>query len=224
MVILAMLAPGAARAEPTAEEIRAAVETVLSDGRYQTELPNGARPEEPEIAESPPWRFEMPDGLSGLARLLMWILVGAGAVLAAIFVITEISSFRRRPRGGASRAEHGPAPGDAAGGGPKAAGTSLDEADRLAREGRHADALHMLLLDCIAQLRRLRFEGLIAPSLTSREVASRLSLPEQSANALSTIVSAVELTHFGGRVPDESDYLRCRQSYLQVARDHAEAA
>ena len=212
-----------ALAAPTDDEITEAVAVVLSDGRFQTELPNDARPAEAVSAPGSRWRFDLPDGLTGLARLLMWVLVAAGGVLLAIFVINEISSFRLRPRGSAQRPDAGAATAGLEGG-EAVHRTSLEAADQLARDGRYAEALHMLLLDCIAQLRRLRFDSLIAPSLTSREVASRLSLPEQSAEALSAIVSAVELSHFGGRVPGEGDYASCRESYFRVAGDSVGAA
>lgn len=223
MLVLAGWA-GVAVAASSDEEIRAAVETVLENDRFQTELPNDVEPEEAVVEDGPGWSFDLPDGLLDLARILMWLLVGAGALLLVIFIINELSSFRLRPRGTA--VQPGEADLPSGGGASPEAGTglSLDAADRLAREGRYAEALHMLLLDCIAQLRRLRFDAVIAPSLTSREVARRLSLPEKSAHALSAIVSAVELSHFGGRAAGEDDYRRCRDNYLQIAHENAGAA
>lgn len=217
-VVLAVLAGPAAFAAPQNDEIREAARTVLSDRRFQTELPGDAQPTGPASESRDDWRLDLPEGLFGVARLLMWVLVAVGGVLAAIFVINEITSFRLRSRGSARDDFAQPADAGAAAGqtGP---GTSLDAADRLAGDGRFAEALHMLLLDCIAQLRRLRFESLIVPSLTSREVVGRLDLPESSTKALTAIVSAVEVSHFGGREPDESDYRSCRESYLQIARD-----
>ncbi len=215
--------PTPALAAPSDEEIREAVETVLADSRFQSELPNEAEPA--EIIEQPEsgWRFDLPDGVFGLARLLMWVLVGAGGVLLAVFIINEVTSLRLRLRGRAPQADGSAAAVPGRNGDPGSS-TSLDEADRLAGEGRYGEALHMLLLDCIAQLRRMRFDSLIAPSLTSREVASRLSLPEQASGALSAIVSAVELSHFGGRDADATDYQQCRDRYLQIATATAEPA
>lgn len=224
---LLLTLPGAwspAMASPTDEEIRAAVEDVLSNGRFQTELPNEALPEEAEVEPETDWRFDLPDGIIGLAKVLMWLLVGAGGLLLVIFIVNELSSFRLRPRGSLSQPSDSPLPAGGAKDVNGGSGLSLEEADRLAREGRYAEALHTLLLDCFAQLRRLRFDAVLAPSLTSREVARRLSLPEQSKQALSAIVSAVELSHFGGRMPGEDDYRQCRESYLRIAHDSAEAA
>ncbi len=223
LLLHAICQPLPARAAPTDAEIAEAVEAVLSNNRFQTELPNDAEPAEAQPVEEPDWRFDLPDGVLGLARVLMWLLVGAGALLLVIFVVNELSSFRLRPRG---RAGQDIDPNAATGGATAkpGAGLSLDEADRLAREGRFAEALHMLLLDCIAQLRRLKFDAVIAPSLTSREVARRLSLPERSAQALTAIVSAVELSHFGGRPAGEDDYRRGREHYLQIAHESAGAS
>ncbi len=213
-----------ALAEPSDDEITAAVEEVLANNRFQTELPGAPEPEEAEAEPEPSdWRFDLPDGVLGLARLLMWLLVGAGALLLVIFVVNEVSSFGLRRRARSSQPEEPVTPAGTASTGNGSA-LSLDEADRLAREGRYAEALHMLLLDCFAQLRRLRFDAVIAPSLTSRELARRLTLPDSSSRALSAIVSAVELSHFGGRMPGEDDYQRCRQDYLQIAHDSAGAA
>ncbi len=218
-LLLAVVAcPLSAFAASTDEEIRDAVESVLADNRFQTELPNDAKSIEAEVDTGPRWRFELPDGLSGLAKLLMWMLIAAGSVLVVIFVVNELASLRRRSRDGAQWAEDAIAKAERHAAEPGSR-TSLEAADRLARNGQYAEALHMLLLDCIAQLRRLRFESLIAPSMTSRELASRLSLPEPSARALSSMVSAVELSHFGGRQPEEQDYANCRESYLRVASE-----
>ena len=223
MLVTIAAGPTPALAAPSDEQIREAVDTVLADRRFQSELPNEAEPAEIIDQAEPGWRFELPDGVFGLARLLMWVLIGAGGVLLAVFIINEVTSLRQRLRGRAPQTE-GSANAVPGRNGDPGSSTSLDEADRLAGEGRYAEALHMLLLDCIAQLRRMRFDSLIAPSLTSREVASRLSLPEQASGALSAIVSAVELSHFGGRDADAGDYQHCRERYLQIATASAEPA
>lgn len=221
-LLLAVVAsPLSAFAAPTDEEIRDAVESVLSNGRFQNELPDEVQPV--EIESGPRWQFDLPDGLSGLASLLMWVLIAVGAVLVVIFLVNELASLTRRSRTGTQWSEDAVAKAERHAVGPGAR-TSLEDADRLAREGRFTEALHMLLLDCIAQLRQLRFDSLIAPSMTSRELVRRLSLPEQSAKSLSAIVSAVELSHFGGRQPVERDYARCRESYLKIASESAGAA
>lgn len=223
LLLAALAYPLSAYAAPTDEQIREAVEAVLANNRFQTELPNDATVVETEVDTGPRWRFELPDGLSGLARLLMWLLIAAGSVLVVIFVVNELTSLRRRARGGAQWAEDAIAKAERHAAEPGSR-TSLDAADRLARNGEYGEALHMLLLDCIAQLRRLRFESLIAPSMTSRELASQLTLPEPSAEALSSMVSAVELSHFGGRQPEEQDYANCRESYLRIASESGGAS
>jgi hypothetical protein len=87
---------------------------------------------------------------------------------------------------------------------------ALAEADRLARRGAYGEALHLLLLYSLNELRR-RFGLGLPPSLTSREVLGLPVLPEGRRAGLSDIVSAVEISHFGGRPVDEETYRSCRR-------------
>jgi hypothetical protein len=97
-----------------------------------------------------------------------------------------------------------------------------DTADDLARAGRFAEAMHLLLLTSLADLRR-RLDLRFADSLTSREIQRRVSLPERGKAAFGALVGAVELTHFGGRPVDEENYWACRSQYdlLTEALDEA---
>jgi hypothetical protein len=80
----------------------------------------------------------------------------------------------------------------------------------LARQGAYGEALHLLLLYCLNEMRR-RFGLGLPPSLTSREILGLSVLPEIRRLGLSVIVSAVEVSHFGGRPADETTYQLCRQ-------------
>jgi hypothetical protein len=89
------------------------------------------------------------------------------------------------------------------------------DADDLAREGRIVEAMHLLLLRSLAELRRsldLRF----ADSLTSREILSRLRLPKRALGALTDIVARVEFAYFGNRQTGEEDYQACRRSFADL--------
>lgn len=57
----------------------------------------------------------------------------------------------------------------------------------------------------------------MAPSLTSREILTRLSLAEGVKSALGRIVAVVERIHFGGREASEADYRNCRVDYRSLA-------
>ena len=99
---------------------------------------------------------------------------------------------------------------------------ALSEADRLARQGAYGEALHLLLLYCINEMRR-RFGFGLPPSLTSREILGLSALPEIRRTGLSVIVSAVEVSHFGGRPADEAIYRLCRQRCEEVVLGGAAA-
>ena len=85
----------------------------------------------------------------------------------------------------------------------------LDDADQLAREGRFAEAIHILLLRTFQELARAA-DVTIAPSLTSREILTRIPLRPGAREALVELTEVVELTWFGDDVPGEADWLRCR--------------
>ena len=94
--------------------------------------------------------------------------------------------------------------------------TGLGDADALAGDGRFAEAIHVLLLRTIDDLRR-RADRPVADSLTSREILAALEMPAAARAALSDLVSVVELTYFGGRRPARKHYARCRERYERFA-------
>lgn len=87
-----------------------------------------------------------------------------------------------------------------------------DDADELARRGLFAEAMHVLLLRSLAELRR-RLDVTIADSLTSREVLQRLTLPDLGRRALGDLIQRVELVYFGSRPAAHGDYSACRSSF-----------
>jgi hypothetical protein len=86
------------------------------------------------------------------------------------------------------------------------------EADDLAREGSFAEAIHILLLRSVGEMRS-RLSGPIAASLTSRELLRKLDLSPSEREVFGTIVQSVEISYFGGREPGEDEYLVCRRSF-----------
>ena len=101
-----------------------------------------------------------------------------------------------------------------------------DDADALARRGLLAEAMHMLLLRSLIELRK-RLDVTIADSLTSREILQRLSmpalrpaapglgptLPANGRHALADLIQRVEFVHFGRQVAAPEDYGACRAAY-----------
>lgn len=92
----------------------------------------------------------------------------------------------------------------------------LEEADALAREGRFAEAVHLLLFRSIEDVQE-RLEGGVPTSLTSREIAGLGSLPERARRALRPIIQVVEHSFFGGRDVDADGWQSARRSYEDFA-------
>jgi hypothetical protein len=86
------------------------------------------------------------------------------------------------------------------------------EADDLARQGRYSEAMHLLLLKSLNELRRnlgINF----AASLTSREILRRVQLSDLGRRALAAIIQSVERIYFGGQEAGQADYSECRQHF-----------
>jgi len=98
----------------------------------------------------------------------------------------------------------------------KAARTLLADADRLAAEGRFAEAAHLLLLRSIEDLDSRR-PRTVRRALTSREIASLDALPESARPAFGSIARVVERSLFGGAAVDAGDFAACRQAYEDFA-------
>lgn len=92
----------------------------------------------------------------------------------------------------------------------------LEDADRLAAEGRFAEAVHLLLFRSIDEIQEKR-SGAIGRSLTSREIGALGVLPDTVREALSPIIRLVERSFFGGREVDERGWKQARSSYESFA-------
>lgn len=85
-------------------------------------------------------------------------------------------------------------------------------ADELARQGHYVEAMHVLLLRAIAEMReRLGID--FAASLTSREILRRARLPDTGKASLRDIITRVELSYFGAYPAADRDYAACRESF-----------
>lgn len=94
------------------------------------------------------------------------------------------------------------------------------EADDLARQGHYGEAMHVLLLKSLAEI-RTRLGISFAASLTSREIVRRVQLPLTGRGALSAIVQSVERTYYGGRPASREDYAGCREEFDMLKRSLA---
>lgn len=93
----------------------------------------------------------------------------------------------------------------------------LEAADDLAARGQFVEAMHALLLQSLAEVRR-RLDEEFADSLTSREIVQKARLSQNGRVSLRDIVARVEWTYFGGRSATRPDYDACRQSFVALAQ------
>lgn len=99
----------------------------------------------------------------------------------------------------------------------------VGDADELARAGRHAEAIHTLLLRTLSELVRAT-RTRVPASLTSREILARVPLVPPARAALDALVTAVEVSYFGDDVPGAADYERCRAEFQRFADAYRGAA
>ncbi|WP_240504537.1 hypothetical protein [Tsuneonella mangrovi] len=92
----------------------------------------------------------------------------------------------------------------------------LEDADRLASEGRFDAATHLLLQRSVGHIADVR-PDLVDPSTTARELAGLAALPDGARNAFSTIASRVERSLFALSPLDQNDWSAARAAYSEFA-------
>ena len=172
----------------------------------------------PETPEPPSW---LEDLLRFLGRFLgpgaepmLWILAAVGAGLLA-FVLWQVLAplVRERRKAGEDRAdpaapEWSPDTREAL--------ALLEEADRLAAEGRYDEATHLLLRRSVGQIAAAR-PGLLEPSSTAREISVLPALPEAVRGAFAVIAGRVERSLFALRSLSADDWQDARAAYADFA-------
>jgi hypothetical protein len=155
--------------------------------------------------QSEPTRIPLPQWVTWAAVIVMIALV--------LYAMRDsLMSFIRR------RDEGWQAPGATAAEPELALGVdALTAADRLSREGRFVEAMHMLLLQSLADIRE-QLRETFADSLTSREILRGARLDPAGRTSLRDIIAAVERTYFGGYPAQAQDYDACRASFDSLRR------
>jgi len=136
----------------------------------------------------------------GAAALAMWLMV---------FNLQSVAAKRRQGRTGRKPDDASPGPGT------ELPVDWLEKADNLARHGRFAEAIHLLLLGALAIVRVA--DGPASESKTAREIARTHVGPHPE--RLHALVRASELAHFGGRPATQAQFETCRRD--AVAFDQA---
>lgn len=146
--------------------------------------------------------------------VFQWVLIGIGAllILLVLWRLAEPLLARWRNRGEREEEEEAhwaPSRSEAA--------ALLEEADRLAGEGRFGEATHLLLRRSVGQIRDARPDWLI-PASTAREIAALPLLPPAGRLAFATIAQRVERCVFALRDLDAGDWAAARAAYVDFAR------
>ena len=194
-----------------ADRVEAAHQALLREPGLQFEFE--ALPPPPEL---PDWLlavFRFLGQLQPVFEILFWAAIAALISLILFFVARELLRHYR------SRA-------------PKGAGTDdvvpdwrppvararalLSDADKLATEGRFAEAVHLLLFRSIEDIDTRRPHA-VKPALTSRDILDLRALPAAARQALARLVGTVEWSFFGGRPVDAGDFSACRRAYEEFA-------
>ena len=124
-------------------------------------------------------------------------------------------AFRERRRAATAAGQGGGDPGVAV-----PAEVRISDHERLAREGRFAEAIHALLLRA---LRLLDPRSALAISLTSREIHRTAELSEGRREDLGVLVRAVEVSRFGGGDVGRSEYETCRTRFARLTESRGAA-
>lgn len=200
-------------APPTDEALVQAHARLLANDSLQFDRA-GFQPPAP-----PAWPTWIEDLLAAIAPLMKWAFWIGLALLAGLILLAigrEILQLRKpaprpeapRPPAGAWRPEA------------RAARDLLAEADRLAADGRYAEAVHLLLLRSVADIERRQPRALRA-SLTTREIAALEALPDAGRPAFVLIGRVVEDSLFGGAPVNATRFADCRRAYEAFALPEA---
>jgi len=92
----------------------------------------------------------------------------------------------------------------------------LEDADRLAAEGRFGEAVHLLLRRSVSHIADARPDWLL-PASTAREIALFPMLPERARQAFAAIATRVERSLFALRDLDAGDWAAARSAYADFA-------
>jgi hypothetical protein len=170
-------------------------------------------PPPPEPADLE-WLARLIELLAPLFRLLFWLGVAAIVALIAFFIFRELVLVRwswRLNRRGDSDVEAQDYRPTA-----EYSRVLLSEVDRLAAEGRFADAVRHLLHRSIQDVEEKRAGGL-PRALTSREIAVHPALSERARIPFVAMAQTVERGFFGGRPIGADDFAACRAAYARFA-------
>lgn len=155
------------------------------------------------------------DGLNAalpLLKIVFWAGLGAAVLLVVWLILREFLGVRFAARRKA-KAER-PAPGW--GSHPRRARALLENADRLAAQGRFDLAVRLILHRGVEDIEDRR-PRLVRPALTARDIASLDAVPPTARAAFSRIAAVVEYSAFAGQPIGQAAFAQCREAYEAFA-------
>ncbi|MEO7247398.1 MAG: hypothetical protein ABIW31_03000 [Novosphingobium sp.] len=156
--------------------------------------------------------FEPLGELIGLSWPVMsYVLIGLALLAAALLIWRMVAPLLEgRRRRVAAEAEAEWAPGQAA------ALSLLEDADRLAGEGRYDEAAHLLLSRSVGEIAASRPDW-VHPASTAREIALHPDLPGHARTAFALIARQVERSRFALVPLILADWQEARAAYAEFA-------
>ena len=143
---------------------------------------------------------------------LQWVLLALAVIVALVLLARLLGSDigRRVKRAGPEAAAEEWRPDTAA------SLALLEDADRLAAEGRFDDATHLLLQRSVGHISAVRPDW-VEPSSTARELAALPALPDTARAAFRVIAERVERSLFALRSLERADWEAARAAYAEFA-------
>lgn len=143
--------------------------------------------------------------------VLQWVLIAVGVALALYAAWRLSEPWRERLRDPEPEAaEPGWSPDR------NAALALLEDADRLAAEGRYDEAAHLLLQRSVHHIASARPDW-VHKATTAREIAAIPALPGAARTAFAVIAGRVERSLFALRALDLGDWQAARAAYADFA-------
>ncbi|MBV7258148.1 hypothetical protein KCG46_01015 [Erythrobacter sp. WH158] len=152
--------------------------------------------------------------IAGIWPVLQWVLL---ALLAAFIIYMLVNTIgpvglrkrdARKDRAAAGEPEWAPSRSESL--------ALLEDADRLAAEGRYDEATHLLLQRSVGQIAAAKPDW-VEPSSTARELAALPALSEAARGAFGAISERVERSLFALRKLDQNDWVAARAAYTDFA-------
>ena len=186
---------------------------LLRDRSLQFDF-TGIKP--PRPLHMPAWLRALEDWLgrafsaaAPVLKILFWVGVAVAVLLVVWLIVREVAGvrFARRRRARAAR----PVPVDWR---PdlRKARALLENADRLAAQGRYDQAVRLILHRGVEDIDARR-PAVLRPALTARDIAALAAVPAPARSAFARIAAIVEFSAFAGHPIGQAAFAQCRAAY-----------